>query len=221
MLAALNATLDGNRLMIAGSQLIVLTDEPTENPELNATVIKEANERKICIHFFLSGTALREETFRLITEGTSGTTLEEFSSRNLSEFVSQHKERPCKHSTPSKRSTKRSSIVKRQSDFGQEQCKVVHVSSFSYFLTLSIYSQNSGTVTITRPNGTMTQIDIPFHLGTLAETDPVEGEWRVCSSVFGDLEITADQKIVFDTSIVFVNEGSENPSSIPPPLCTN
>lgn len=55
-------------------------------------------------------------------------------------------------------------------------------------------------------------------MGTLVEANPEEGQWRVCVN-FGDLVIIPDQKIVFDTSILFVNEGSENPSSIPPPLC--
>lgn len=216
MLAALRATSDGMELMIPGSQLIVLTDEPTENKHLNTTVIEEAEARKVCIHFFIRGGALQEESFRQIAEKTSGTTLQEFSALSLSNFVTRYRESPCETS-PSKRSVKFSGVVKRQTRL-DAQCKIVHVSGFTYLLTLSIQATGGSTVSITRPNGTMTQLVITHNLGTLVEADPEEGQWRVCVNI-GDLVIIPDQKIVFDTSILFVNEGSENPSSVPPPLC--
>lgn len=225
MLAALRATRkDGTKLMIPGSQLIVLTDEPTENTELNATIIEEANDQNVCIHFFLSDShgALQEESFHLITEQVTGSTLQEFTSLNLAEFVSTYTDKGCANN-PSKRSAVAtvSGITKRQAGLNEE-CKDLHVSSFTYLLTLSIQTEYSTTVTITRSNGTTTLISIAYHLGTLAEVNPVEGVWKICTNARGrptNLEVLADQKIVFDTSILFVNEGADNPSSTPPPLC--
>ena len=220
MLAALRASRDGRELMIPGSQLIVLTDEPTENKHLSTTVIEEAQKRKVCIHFFIRGGALQEESFRQIAQQTSGTTLQEFSALSLSNFVTQYRESPCEitQNSQSKRSVKFSGIVKRQTGL-DAQCKTVHVSGFTYLLTLSIQASSGSTVSVTRPNGTLTRLAIAHNLGTLVEANPEEGQWRVCVNG-GDLVIIPDQKIVFDTSILFVNEGSENPSAIPPPLCT-
>ena len=216
MLAALRATNpDGRELMTPGSQLIVLTDEPTENKHLNTTVIEEAQKRKVCIHFFIRAAALQEESFREIAEQTSGTTIQEFSALSLSNFVANYRESPCE--SRSKRSVKFGGVVKRQTSL-DTQCKIVHVSGFTYLLTLSIQASPGSIVSVTRPNGTITQLAIAHNLGTLVEANPEEGQWRVCVN-FGDLVIIPDQKIVFDTSILFVNEGSENPSSIPPPLC--
>ena len=215
MLAALRATRDDRKLMIPGSQLIVLTDEPTENKHLNTTVIEEAQNQKVCIHFFIRDDALQEESFREIADKTSGTTIQEFSALSLSNFVANYRESPCR--SVSKRSVKFGGVVKRQTRL-DTQCKIVHVSGFTYLLTLSIQASPRSIVSVTRPNGTITQLAIAHNLGTLGEANPEEGQWRVCIN-FGDLVIIPDQKIVFDTSILFVNEGSENPSSIPPPLC--
>ena len=219
ILAALRVTKDGTKLMTPGSQLIVLTDEPAENTHLSTTIIEEAKEQKVCIHFFIRDGALQEESFRLIAEQTTGTTIQEFTALSLSDFVTNYRKSPCviAPNNPLKRSIKFSGVVKRQSGL-DKQCKVVYVSSFTYLLTLSIQADSGSTVSITRPNGTVTQLVITHNLGTLTEADPGEGQWRVCVDM-GDLVIIPDQKIVFDTSIVFVNEGSENPSSIPPPLC--
>ena len=60
-------------LMVDGSQIMVLTDAPTKQPELEPGVIKIATEQRVCIHFFTSGGGtLADGIFERIANQTHG-----------------------------------------------------------------------------------------------------------------------------------------------------
>ena len=227
MLAALNANAINTeskkvvQLMRAGSQMVVLTDAPSKNLQLEETVIEEANQRGVCVHFFIANSEqLQNEVYVRIAAATSGTIVE-LDELAFSNFVASYAQNPCDTLTQTrkKRSNSVKTVYRRSAALAPtySQCKNFYVSSFAYLLKLSIQALSS--VTIFRPNGDVAQESVPS--GTLvvySEAMPTDGEWRVCVST-GSLEIAVSQQIALDTSILFINEGSEMPSTSPPPLC--
>ena len=227
MLAGLNATTDKNvRLMTPGSQMVVLTDAPAKDPQFEMQVIEEAKQLQVCIHFLIANpNGLEDGLYQRIASGTSGT-LVEFSEFTFANFVATYQQNPCERIKPmEKRSTSRKRNTARSKRGGvltldplSALCKDFYVSSFAYILKLSVEAFSSRTVSITRPNGTITQVVASGNLAVFSEAMPTSGQWRVCVDL-GTLEISVSQQIAFDTSILFINEGSEMPSTTPPPLC--
>ena len=225
MLAGLRATAENDkseriRVMTPGSQMIVLTDAPTKNETLEAEIIQEANNRGVCIHILIARdmTLTNNSVYQRIAEGTSGT-IGAFSGFAFSDFVASYRQNPCDKLTPGQK--RKRSIVrsKRQVIPGRIICKDVYISSFAYLFKLSIEAVPSIVVSITQPNGTVNQETASSSgLVVFSQAMPAGGQWKICVNS-GTLEIALSQDIAFDTSILFINEGSEMPSTTPPPLC--
>ena len=99
-------------------------------------------------------------------------------------------------------------------------CKNFYVSSFAYLLKLSIEANSHTLVSITQPDGTINLVVASSRgLGVFSQAMPAGGEWKACVNYLGTLEVALSQDIAFDTSVLFINEGSEMPSTTPPPLC--
>ena len=182
MLAGLRVTAENDmseivRIMTPGSQMIVLTDAPTKNEPLEADIIKEANDRGVCIHFLIARdmNLISNSVYQRIADGTSGT-IGAFSDFTFSDFVASYRQNPCNKLTPGQR--RRRSIVrsKRQVAPGLV-CKNVYVSSFAYLFKLSIETNPSTTVSITQPNGTVNQaISSSRGLAVFSQAMPVGGQ---------------------------------------------
>ena len=91
MLAGLQVTFENIEIMTPGSQMIVLTDAPTKNEPLEADVIKEANDREVCIHFLIARNMdfISDSVYQRIADGTSGT-IGAFSDFIFSNFVASY-----------------------------------------------------------------------------------------------------------------------------------
>ena len=231
MLAGLRVTAENDKsekinIMTRGSQMIVLTDAPTKNEQLEAEIIGEANQRGVCIHFLIARdtSLVSSSVYQRIAEGTSGT-IGEFSDFTFSDFVASFRQNPCDKLVPGqkrKRSISKRSIMrsKRQATPGG-MCKNFYISSFAYLLKLSIEVNNRAFVNITQPNGTVYQsVASSRGLAVFSQAMPTGGQWKACVNYnIGRLEVALSQDIAFDTSVLFINEGSEMPSTTPPPLC--
>ena len=226
MLAGLLATaLDTNAIeipiMTPGSQMIVLTDAETKNESLEVEVINEANNRNVCVHFLIANNnrLTNNYIYQRIADRTSGTILE-FSDFTFSNFVATYRQNPCNTLTKTqKRSISKRSILRSRRQSGATNCKNFYISSFAYLMKLSIEATIFITVRLTRPNGTVSQeVASSGGLVVYSEAMPAGGQWKVCVNS-GTLKISLSQEITFDTSILFINEGSEMPSTVPPPLC--
>ena len=188
MLAGLNATTDKNvRLMTPGSQMVVLTDAPAKDPQFEMQVIEEAKQLQVCIHFLIANpNGLEDGLYQRIASGTSGT-LVEFSEFTFANFVATYRENPCERIKPrNKRSISRRNTARSKRggvltlDPLNALCKDFYISSFAYILKLSVEVFSSSTVSITRPNGTITQVVASGNLAVFSEAMPTGGQWRVC-----------------------------------------
>ena len=226
MLAGLRATAQNKNsmeipIMTPGSQMIVLTDAETKNVNLEAEVIKEANDREVCVHFLIANNnrLTNNYIYQRIADSTSGTIVE-FSDFTFSNFVATYRQNPCNTLTKTqKRSISKRSVIRSKRQSGAIICKDFYISSFAYLMKLSIEATSLTTVSITRPNGTVSQ-EVASSGGVVvySEAMPTGGQWKACVN-FGTLQVSLSQEITFDTSILFINEGSEMPSTTPPPLC--
>lgn len=230
ILAGLNTTFETDKseriqVMTPGSQMIVLTDAPTKNEELEEYIINEANKREVCVHFLIArrNELISDSVYQRIAQATSGT-IGAFSDFTFSDFVASYRQNPCINLTPGqkrKRSALKRSITRsKRQDMMGGTCKNFYVSSFAYLLKLSIEANSHTLVSITQPDGTINLVVASSRgLGVFSQAMPAGGEWKACVNYLGMLEVALSQDIAFDTSVLFINEGSEMPSTTPPPLC--
>ena len=210
MLEGLKAKHGPFPLMVEGSQMVVLTDAPTKQPELEALVKTAAIKQEVCVHFFVSErngiNPLSDGIYQHIADETHGTLLSSFNHWEIANFVAGYQMDGCsflenfhdKRSSPS-------------------SCSSFSVSRLAANLRLSINSHTGSLLTITRPNGT--KISIATGKNDLAffdETNPVYGSWSVCSSSSEAIKVNDISTYQIDTTVLY---GSRNISSMVPPAC--
>ena len=205
---------DGNEyyLMAEGSQMVVITDAPSKQTELTDEVIRLANAAGVCIHFFLSGTAVSDEYVRIDSQ-TSGTLTSSFSNWDLARFVETYKENPCTHLTGNGRRRKRFALLH------SAYCTTFQVSKLAVQIKLSMNANNGTIVTITRPNGGFSTVNVGSgNFAVFSETLPQSGNWRVCVNS-GRLELSKTEVTSLDISFFYLKEGSSDVSSTLPQAC--
>ena len=195
-------------LMVDGSQMMVLTDAPSKQPELESGVIKIATEQGICIHLFVNHaySALEDGIFERIANATHGNIFSDLRHWEIANFVAAYRKNRCKflEDLRYKRSLPSS-------------CKVFTVSRLAVVLRLSIDSPTGSLLTITRPDGTQFSITTGDNdLALFNEINPSYGSWNVCSSD-SFIEVNDFSTFQIDTTVLYY--GSRNISSIVPPAC--
>lgn len=199
---------DSFELMIEGSQMIVLTDAPSKQPELVNNVINDAVARRVCIHIFATNdNALEDGHYRRITEETHGILHTHWS---ITSFARAYSEKQCRYLEDFR--VKRAVLSSESS-----HCKRFVVSRLATLLKLSIQASYGATVTLSRPNRISSRIVIRSDGSALfTEKHPVSGEWRTCTST-GSIQIYDAVTYVMDITVVYlINESS---STTPPPAC--
>ena len=191
-------------LMVQGSQMVVLTDAPSKQPELEDEVVRLAKELKVCIHFFIERS---NEIYDRIAMETHGTLLVGSNYWNFTNFITAYP-------MGSYNFLKDSGRGKRSLPL---QCRQFNVSRLAANLRISINFPTGNILTITHPNGTRTSItsgnnDLAFY----TETNPAYGSWSICSS---DNEIFDIKVITSDHTDITVLYGSKIKSSILPHAC--
>ena len=197
-------------LMVSGSQMVVLTDAPSKQPELKDDVIRYASGERICIHFFVNHPeySLADGIYQEIADRTYGTLISSFSQWDIANFVAKYEENEgCKFLDSRK---------ERSADFS---CKTITVSRLAANLRLSINVPTGSSLTITQPNG------VVHDLGVLAirnnfvlfnQSNPKHGSWKVCSTGGHSIEVTDVVTYRIDTTVFYWNS---NITSVIPPAC--
>jgi len=199
-------------VVVPGSQMIVITDARSKEPELKKDVIDEANKKSCCIHFFISSSrALNDGIYQEITNQTSGTLIYPYSSWNISTFIQSYRDRPCRHIGEEKRR-------KRQAPDIPSQCQSFRVTEFSQLLKLTIHALTGQIVTITKPNNTIKSVRVESQsLALLSEASPTPGQWKACVTT-GTVQVFSTQSISLDTTVIYINSNNDS-SSLPPSSC--
>jgi hypothetical protein len=194
-------------LMIAGSQMIVLTDALSKRPEIADTVIAEANMRGVCIHHFIapvSGSirALSDGIYERIAAETSGLLLPDYSNFQLASLIADTAVTPCGFIDVPSTSTSSSSV------------EMFDISTFTSLLQLSIGAANGATVTITRPDSSSATVVANQGFAVFSEGNPRAGTWSVSVS-FGVVQLSLIQRTVIDITLLYVAQGSNGATLIP------
>ncbi len=212
MLKGLRANIKGNDYVYPGSQMVVITDATSKQPELKQEVIDEANSRSVCIHFFLSaGIGTNDDLYRDIAQATSGNLINEFSDWQLATFAQSYKDNPCRHVQQTK--------GKRQARRPISRCQSFNVSEFSIALQVSFQATRGGVITITRPN--RTRVSVPVRQGKVgfhAEVNPTPGKWEACVNV-GAIEVFPTTKLILNTIVIYINHLNNISISTPTTAC--
>ena len=206
-------TVDGvpMQLMVAGSQMIVITDANSKRTEITDTVISEANMRGVCIHFFVSdSTATRDGIFPRIARETSGTLIQNFANWQLASFISASAGSPCRYSSSTTTSRRRRSTSSSR--------EIFDVSVFTFLIQLSIRATSGATLTITRPDSTTATVVASANFAVFSEGTPQPGRWSV-SANFGTVDLSVSQEIAIDTTILYAEEDSAETTSTLPQAC--
>ena len=173
----------GDTLMISGSQMVVLTDASSKQPELKDVVIEYATGEGVCIHFFVNHPeySLADGIYEEIANSTHGTLVSSFSQWDIANFVEKYKDEGCEFLLESRK--KRSAAL--------SSCKAVTVSRLAANLRLSINAPTRSGLTITQPNGIVHElIVVQNDLRFFNQTNPEHGSWRVCSTSGYSIEVT-------------------------------
>ncbi len=214
-------------VMVPGSQIVVLTDAGTLNPELEDDVISNAINRGVCIHFiFHSGCCCStgRELYDRIASQTGGIVIDTLSDGNdvdtLNQFVTLYRSKPCATNTISKRRKRQTTSEDRYSDL--RRCHSFQVSSLASILRL-VVNTDQPRVTVRKPSGVTATINVPLQYGSLFESNPESGEWSACVDT-GTFRYTANAHIDLDIVVSYLVEEPDASSgviatSIPLPAC--
>ena len=203
---------DGYTLMISGSQMVVLTDAPSKQPELKDDVIRYATGEGVCIHFFVNHPerSLTDGIYEEIAESTHGTLISSFSQWDIANFFAKYEANEgCEFLLESRR--KRSTSL--------SSCKNVTVSRLAANLRLSVNVPIGRGLTITQPNGILHElIIVRNNFIFFNQTNPEHGLWKVCSTSGYSIEVTDVVSYRIDTTVFYWNS---NITSVTPPACKN
>ena len=199
---------DGFTLLATGSQMIVLTDASSKQPELKENVTRYASGQEVCIHFFVNDPeySLTDGIYQAIAEGTHGTLISSFNQWDIANFVAKYEENGgCEY------------LSRRKKRSAPLFCKTVTVSRLAANLRLSINAPTGSGITITQPNG----VDRPLVVAQndfilFNQTNPVHGPWKVCSTDGHSIQVTDVITYRIDTTVLYWNSDI---TSVIPPAC--
>ena len=199
---------DGITLMISGSQMVVLTDALSKQPELKDDVIRYASSQGVCIHFFANHDyySLSDGIYQEIADSTYGTIISSYSQWDITNFVAKYEGNGgCDFLVPLK---KRSASL--------SSCKSITVSRLAANLRLSINAPTGSGLSITQPSGIVHDLVVPNDFILFNQTNPEHGSWRVRSTDGYSIELTDVVTYQIDTTIFYWNS---NITSVTPPAC--
>ena len=195
-------------VMTEGSQMVVITDHRSKNTAIERDVITLANDKQVCIHFFISGTAATSDgVYQRVADGTTGTLIESLSSWSLATFTSSYRTSPCSFE-----------VVERKKRLSYS-CGTFTISELTILFRFS--GDTSSNVTLTRPSGSMITVSPTTGAAVHSERYPEHGEWSACLSS-GSLTFRVDQDFSLDVTLRYLKElesGTPIASIYPPTEC--
>jgi hypothetical protein len=192
--------------MSYGSELVVITDATSLQEELEDMVVDKAKAQGVSIHFILSDhDYLGFRTYSVynnIADKTEGTVYRNIHSTwSILKFFDE-----LSGSTDKRR--KRSEVAELTID----------VSIFTHFLRVSTLTRHlhTGTVNITKPDGTLETADITSNVMIYIDAHPLPGMYRF--GVQPD-EHLVRQDTILDLSLFYLNSNYTTSSPNPLPGC--
>jgi hypothetical protein len=192
-------------LMVSGSQMVVLTDAPSKQPELKDDITHYAVLQKVCIHFFVNHGV--DTIYQEIANSTGGTLISSYTQWDVANFVAKYEDNGGCDFLVSRK--KRSASL--------SSCKTVTVSRLAANFRLSINAPTGSSLTVTQPNGSVHDLTVARNNFILFnQTNPEYGSWKVCGTVGDSIEVTDVVTYRIDSTMFYWNS---NITSVTPPAC--
>ena len=216
---------DELEVMTPGSEIVLLTDILSHDPELEVNIITSARERKVCISFYLS--YFTWNPYTRIAAQTGGTIVNSIRRESFRHFDEDHDYGQCARFydlnsgslLPGKRK-KRSAATPSLAT--EQRCHYFTTSSFATSLTVQGYT-NQSIMIVTRPDSEVVHVTNNFEGNKIyRETDPIPGQYSVCVEI-GTLTINLSVDITdsMNSIIQFLVSTGDSISfyNSPPPPC--
>ena len=209
-------------VMAPASEIVLLTDAPSHDSELEPDVISRAREKNVCISFFLSDFRPDMALYQRIADATGGTVIKSITRDAFRHFNSSHDYSQCArfYGIPVSEDRK-----KRQtsSSSTEQQCHHFNTSLFTTAVKATGHtSQHSGSVIVTKPNGERITVPSIYWVDAVFRDNPLSGEWSVCVST-GTLTITLENTDRMDNILQYLrpiaSSGTFAIKYTPPPAC--
>ena len=222
---------EGYSVMVPGSHIVMLTDAPSHDVELEAEVIRRANEQKVCISFFLSrrGGCIEDEgrtMYGRISNATGGTVTESIDQDGFRYFDTAHGSTQCAefYDIPmfGERRNRQESVPPSQCIYDTEmRCHNFTTSLFTTNIKVTAHTSQRA-MRVTKPTGESVSVPSLFHSSgpVFGDSSPPIGEWSVCVDT-GTLTMTLEKIDVMDNVLKYpiVNSTTFLTTSTPPPAC--
>ena len=172
---------DELKVMIPGSEIVLLTDAISHELDLEDDVIDKARELKVCISFYLS--FVTWEPYTRIAAQTGGAIVNSIHRESFRHFDDDHDYGQCARfyglETPIIDERKKRSAA--TSFFTTEQrCHYFSTSSFTSSLTVQGYTSQPIMI-VTRPDSEEVHVTNNFEGNKIyRDTDPIPGQYSVC-----------------------------------------
>ncbi len=204
----------GMPILVAGSQVVVVTDAPSKGISSADDLIQQANDAEVCIHFFLGQNSYNcfeespqsVEEYERIADETGGIVVK--SKFDFSTFLQKYKNFPCGMLKAENTRPKRDSV--------ESACHNFPVASLVCVLSISIRATADETLTITRPDGKLMHVktinykDSSERIALFSENHPLSGEWRVCGD--NPIEVSVDHQTCLDIAPFYIKNEGEKPT---------
>ena len=209
-------------VMTPGSEIVLLTDASSHEEELKSSVIMKANERNVCISFYLSGHGRYWVPYIEISSKTGGTTVNRIDRSAFLTFDEEHDYGQCAEFYKLSDSNRRKRLAFSSSYATEQRC---HSFTTSLLTTkLKVYGYTSEDTMIVRdPHEVETHVIDIRGEKTYEKTSPISGRWSVCVKN-GTLTISVDTTDKIYSILQYIKPLGVLPtlsfSHSPPTACT-
>ena len=218
-------------VLTPGSEIVLLTDASSHDPELVDEVIRKAREKQVCISFYLSYTDWPE--YYRISEQTGGTVVDTIDRSVFSRFTEEHDCGKCARfydllisdisvCDPPVIGNRKKKQARSPSPSTEQTC---HSFTTSLLTTqLTVYGNTSEPeMIITDPNEHETLVTTNIEGEKVyRKSFPVAGVWSVCVKN-GTLTISIEKTDEINSLLQFIKPVEDSSeltlSYIPPPAC--
>ena len=192
--------------MSRNSKMVVITDAPSKNTDLDQLVIDTARRQGVSIHFILS--RFTNAVYSNIASQTGGNVYSD--SHSTWSIVNFQLGLPSVVPVPTgkrKRSAPRPTHVS------------FSVSLFTSSFRVSTYTPllRSGSVNITTPNG-VESANVEDNVLLYLRSDPTAGNYSINLGTVAD-RVVIQQDVSLDISLIYTDSSSTNSALNPPPAC--
>ena len=210
-------------VMIPGSEIVLLTDAPSHDPELENNVITKANIQNVCINFYLSGLSDTDSAqYDRIAAATGGKVVNSIDRSSFRMFDDEHNYGQCAWFYNLTTSDQKKRAVSTSSYDIEQRCHYFTTSLLTDTLAVQGYTIQASMI-VTKPNGEEVNIITNFRGDKVYHDNaPLSGQWSVCVGV-GTLTISVQITDSISAILQYLTSTSSSPEVSlqysPPPAC--